>query len=77
MFIHEFLSTRIQAGATIKRTNLTEEFTYDAFLERYGASAIALFTISGRGEVSIMTVANPPTPKAGQILISLVDEPEE
>ena len=74
---HELLRTRVQAGATIKRTNLTEEFTYDAFLERYGESAIPLFTISGKGDVSIMTVANPPTPKAGQTLISLVDEPED
>ena len=74
---HEFMSARIQAGATIKRTNLTDEYTYEDFLERYGESAIPLFTLRGRGNVSIMTVANPPTPKAGQTLTSLVDEPEE
>lgn len=73
---HEFMQARVRAGATIKRTNLTEEFTYQDFIERYGESAIPLFILRG-GDVSIMTVANPPTPKAGQTLISLVDEPEE
>jgi len=73
---HEFIRARVQAGATIKRTNLTEEFTYQDFVERYGESAIPLFIIRG-GDVSIMTVANPPTPKAGQTLISLVDDPKE
>ncbi|MEE8134991.1 MAG: sodium:proton antiporter [Gemmatimonadales bacterium] len=73
---HEFMQARVRAGGTIKRTNLTEEFTYQDFIERYGESAIPLFIIRG-GDVSIMTVANPMTPKAGQTLISLVDEPEE
>ena len=73
---HEFMRARVRSGATIKRTNLADEFTYQDFITRYGESAIPLFIIRGDA-VSIMTVANPPTPKPGQTLISLVDEPEE
>ena len=74
---HDFMTQRVRAGASVKGTNLTDEFTFEHFMQRYGETAVPLFLIGGRGEVTIMTVTNTPTPKAGQTLISLVDEPPE
>ncbi len=73
---HEYLSSRVEAGATIKRTNLSAEFTYADFRERYGEAAVPLFLIGDRGKLSIITVSDPLTPRAGQTLLSLVDEPD-
>ena len=50
---------------------------YDAFMQRYGASAIPLFIVRGPGDVVICTVAKPLSPKPGHTLISLVDPNDE
>jgi NhaP-type Na+/H+ or K+/H+ antiporter len=74
---HAQLSLRIAFGAVLKKTTLTEEFTYENFQAMYGENALVLFLIEESGELTVCTADNPPTPKSGQKLICLVDEPAE
>ncbi|MBN1211865.1 MAG: sodium:proton antiporter [candidate division Zixibacteria bacterium] len=69
---YEYLSFRVRSGAIIKKTPLTEEFDYNAFIEIYGQSAIPLFIITENKELKVYTTDKKPTPRAGQTLISLV-----
>jgi NhaP-type Na+/H+ or K+/H+ antiporter len=70
---HQYLSSRFQTGAVIKRTRLTEEFDFAAFSARYGESTLPLFAIKESGEVLVFTTMNPPSIKTGYTLISMVD----
>ena len=67
------LSRRLEAGAVIKKTVLTQEFDYTAFQEQYGGRAIVLFIVERTGDLSICAADDPPAPVAGQKLISLID----
>ena len=67
-----YVSQRIYAGATIKKTTLTKEFNYESFKAHYGQNAIPLFIIDS-GKLEIFTTDKKLTPKAGQALITLVD----
>lgn len=66
------LARSFSAGATVKTTDLTEEFDYDAFSEYYGKLALPLFLIDQSGKMTIFTADNPPRPKPGQKLISII-----
>jgi NhaP-type Na+/H+ or K+/H+ antiporter len=74
---HGALAARVQGGAVIKRTRLTEEFDYAAFTGQYGESALLLFTIRESGDVLVMTPSERAMPRPGQTLIALVDRPDE
>ncbi len=74
---HEYLNSRIRAGAVIKKTPLTDEFDFDAFLAHYGESAIPMFILSESGLVTVMTAVSPAKPKPGQTVISIVDAGEQ
>lgn len=68
----EELSERFANGAAIKKTNITEQFDYAAFNERYRTAA-PLFFITEKGELQILTAADKqPEPVPGQSIISLV-----
>jgi NhaP-type Na+/H+ or K+/H+ antiporter len=69
---HEDVMQRFQSGSVFKRNRLTDEFHYGAFRERY-PEAVPLFLIRDAGNVSVMTAEAPPTPKPGQVLVSLVE----
>lgn len=71
---HARMSRLFAEGATIKRTPLTESFTYEDFRELYGEDAVALMMIESEGRVRIMTVKDPPAPGPGTTLLSLVKE---
>lgn len=66
------LNGRFTAGATIKKTTLSERFDYGAFQARYGNAAITLFVINETGSLLVCTADTPSTPQPGQTLISLV-----
>jgi len=74
---YEYLDRRFKSGALLKKTKLTEEFGFEAFLERYGSDAVPLFLITESDKLIIFTAENPPTPKAGHTLIALVTPVEE
>jgi NhaP-type Na+/H+ or K+/H+ antiporter len=69
---YDYLAEQFATGAAIKTTELTEEFNYDAFKEYYGKSALPLFLIDQNEKLTIFTAENPPKPKPGQKLISLI-----
>jgi NhaP-type Na+/H+ or K+/H+ antiporter len=68
-----YLSRRFAEGAAIRTTKLTQEFDYDAFQALYGEEAIPLFLIGQSGNLMVFTRDNPPNPRPGQTLISLVN----
>ena len=69
---YAYLNDRFTSGAVIKTTSLTEEFDYEGFKIYYGEKAIPLFLIDENGNLVIFTVDNPPRPRPGQKLISLI-----
>ncbi len=70
---YDYLSSRFQAGAVIKKTPLTDEFDFDAFTAHYGESAVPMFVLSETGTVTVLAAATAPKPKPGQAVISMVD----
>ena len=74
---YAYLTARFATGAVIKTTSLTEEFDYNAFQMHYGETAVPLFLIDQNDNLVIFTVNNPPKPKPGQKLISLIDSTKE
>ncbi len=71
------LTARFNAGALIKVTPLTDQFDFTAFRARYGDDAIPLFQIAENGDLGVFTAEDPPDPKPGERLISLVHPVEE
>lgn len=69
------LEERIAGGAKIKKTSISEDFTYDDFLARYGEHALVLFRVDETGkQLLIATDETELTPKPGQKIIALVGE---
>ena len=71
---YEYLRARFRSGATVKRTRITKEFSYDDFASMYGTSALPIFFIRESGDLSIYSIDDNPAPKAGQVLVAVVDE---
>jgi len=70
---HAHLSTRIAAGAKIKITKLSDDFTLADFRARYGENALILMVADTAGLLRINTTAKPLKPEPGDRVISLVD----
>lgn len=70
------LSERFANGWTVKKTSLTEKFTYEDFQARYRGEVLPLFVISPLGNLRIVTPDSKLKPKAGDKLISLVGREE-
>ncbi|MCM2371232.1 cation:proton antiporter [Aporhodopirellula aestuarii] len=60
------------AGALMKSTKLTAEFTYQDFLEKYGEQTVVMCSIDQDSAIKINTIDSPLVPTAGQTLIALV-----
>jgi len=71
------LSERFSAGATVKRTPLTEEFGFDKYREMYGESATPLFLLGENGRLQVIATDASPAPKPGHVLVSLLDPERE
>ncbi len=70
----EYLQDRHQQGAVVKKTPLTEDFTWENYRELYGESAIPLFVFSAQAEgIKICEADNPRELEPGMVLISLID----
>ena len=70
------LEARFEAGAVIKKTMMSSDFTFDDFLERYGESALILFCLGEKGDLLVATDEKDMLPRPGQKLIALVDASE-
>ena len=71
----EELRNRLQAGARLRATKLTEQFGPEQYSEQYGESARPLFLITPEKKLSIVTTDNPAVLKAGLTVLSLIHEP--
>jgi hypothetical protein len=60
----------LAAGAEVKRTDLTERFDFDAFLQRYGEDALPLFAVEAK-RVRVLSDRSTP-PEAGSAVIAVV-----
>jgi NhaP-type Na+/H+ or K+/H+ antiporter len=69
---HVELSCRVSAGATVKKTLLTEQFDFAKFRERYGDGCLPLMLIGPNGELKVMTANHPPQPSKGWTVVSLL-----
>lgn len=71
---YDYLTTRYDHGAKVKRIRLTEKFDFKTFREYYRDSAIPLFLKTEDNELEVFATDNPPEPEIGQTLICLVEE---
>jgi len=72
-FTYKDLAARFVAGATVKKTLLTDAFTYEDFQRYHGPGVIPLFIKSEPGEITIVTSEMEVAPVAGQLLFALVN----
>lgn len=68
---HRVMDNMFATGFVVKTTQITEEFTFEAYLEMHGDEAIPLFVITESKELTICTAEDPVAPKSGQTLIAL------
>ncbi len=68
----EQLEDRFEAGAQIKKTTISSDFTYDDFRSRYGETALTLFCLDESGKLIVATDEQDLIPRPGQKLIALV-----
>ncbi len=66
------LANRIGNGAEIKKTQLSEEFDFDAFKEKYTDISIPLFAVDNKEKLQIFSADKEIKPEAGWNIISLV-----
>ncbi len=66
------LAASFRQGATIKKTNLTEEFTFEKFVSRYKKRPIPLFLITAQKELQVFNTDKKIIPKPGCTLISMI-----
>ena len=76
---YQELQRRLNDGARVKRTRLSEEFGVEDFVEQYGPDSVILFIVDEEGTMTIMSAdsSEKPKPKPKQWLISLVKPLEE
>jgi len=74
---YQRLSTRFAAGAQVKATQITEEFSYKDFRAMYGDSALVMFVVVDGEKLRPVTTEKPPEPEPDDVLIALVDPSDE
>ena len=65
------LNHRMETGAVIRKTKLSEEFDYSQWKARHGSVAVPLFLILESGALRLFTAQKPPVPAVGQTIIAL------
>src|SRR5690606_13808180 len=73
----KFITARVEAGATIKSTPLTEEFRYQDFKATYGEEVVPLFVITRNNRLIPFTVEDRLEPEPGTTIIALVFDRDE
>ncbi len=69
-----YLDQKFASGATLKKTPLTGEFSYESFKKLYGNKALPMFIIRKDNTLIVLASDTTPKPMPGQFLISLVDK---
>lgn len=68
------LASLLSQGAEIRKTRITEEFDFDAYLNTSGRQVWPLFAIDSRDRIHIFTAEGKPEPRAGWHILGLVKE---
>ncbi|TWT46570.1 cation:proton antiporter [Botrimarina hoheduenensis] len=74
---YEKLRQRMEEGARLKATTLSEDFSFERFKQQYGDNVLLLFTFPENGKLRIGAVDQPLEPKAGVKILALVNPPAE
>ncbi|CAN0354408.1 unnamed protein product, partial [Ectocarpus sp. 4 AP-2014] len=75
-FTYESLRHRMEAGAQLKKTTLSEDFTIEDFIQKYGTTATVLFTFPEPGRVRIAAEDQALDLEAGGKILALIDPPD-
>lgn len=70
---HALISQRFASRWCIRTTSLTPQFGYQEFMDLHGETAVPLLLITETGTVTLFTEDSRPSPRPGQILISLTE----
>jgi len=74
---YQALAERLDRGAVVKNTKITEEFTYQDLEAYYESMAIPLFALRDDGTLQAAVAGEPLRPQPGHRLIFLAQEPDE
>ncbi|QHJ70418.1 cation:proton antiporter [Planococcus halotolerans] len=67
--IHE-LDRKVEEGYTIRKTQLTEQYSYEDYKKKWSADTILLFVYREQGKIEFFTSDNFPEPKLGDTVVS-------
>jgi len=70
---HPYLIKRMDQGAAVKATHLTEEFTWDDLVRQYAGRVIPLMHVNEKRELIIHTTDYAPRLRSGHRVICLID----
>ncbi|MCG8393805.1 MAG: cation:proton antiporter [Pseudomonadales bacterium] len=68
------LASLMSKGAEIRKTRITEEFDFQAYLKSPGRQVWPLFAIDPRERIYVFTAEDQPEPKAGWHVLGLIKE---
>ena len=74
---HDEIVRRINRGAQLKKTRLSDEFGWADFESLYGGTAVILMIFDADKTLKVVTADAPVQPQAGETLLALVDPPQE
>ncbi len=76
-FTYSKLLNYFNEGFTVKSTNITEKFNFEAFVQQKKDDVIPLFVIDEDKNLGIYTSSQKPNPQPGELLVSLIKVTEE
>ena len=71
------MQKRFEMGSVVKRTLITEEFSFDDLIAKYGPDTLPLFIVTEQGNLQIVSAQDRPTPKTGDTVLSIIDAEAE
>ena len=69
---HNLMRQQVRDGGTFKVTRISDEFTYEQFIERNGVNCILFFTVDTNDNLNINTIEDPLKVKAGDTIVAFV-----
>ncbi|QDP41722.1 cation:proton antiporter [Radiobacillus deserti] len=73
----ESLFSRIDSGYVFRKTTITEQYTYNQYLDERGQDTTVLFILKESGEIDFLTNESNPKAAAGDIVVSLTPPSKE
>ena len=68
------LASLISRGAKVKQTKLTENFSFEDYLQQHGRRVTPLFAFNPRKRLRFFTAAESPSPETGWTVVSLIQD---